>query len=112
MLVDEGTISRQALALKEALGEPAFLEVHPSDAQRLGLSDGETADVGTQAGTTTGLPVRITEDIAVGTAFVPFNNPGLQANTLLSGRFTALAQVTAGAASAAARSGPGEEGAA
>jgi NADH-quinone oxidoreductase subunit G len=96
LLVDEGTLSRQASALKEALGEPAFLEVHPDDAGRLGLTDGGTANVTTPAGTAAGLPVRVTEHIALGTAFVPFNNPGLAANTLLSGRFTTTATVTAG----------------
>jgi len=30
----------------------------------------------------------VTADVARGAAFVPFNNPGLRANTLLSGRFT------------------------
>jgi anaerobic selenocysteine-containing dehydrogenase len=96
LLVDEGTLSRQASALKEALGEPAFLEVHPDDAERLGLTDGGTANVTTPAGSAAGLPVRVTDGIARGTAFVPFNNPGLAANTLLSGRFTTTATVTAG----------------
>jgi NADH-quinone oxidoreductase subunit G len=98
LLIDEGTLSRQASALKEALGEPAFLEVHPTDAERLGLADGGTANVTTPAGGVTGLPVRVTEHIAVGTAFVPFNNPGLATNTLLSGRFTTTATITAGGA--------------
>jgi len=98
LLVDEGTLSRQAVALKEALGEPAFVEVHPDDAERLGLSDGGTATITTPAGSTGALPVRVTPNIAPGTAFVPFNNPGLQANTLLSGRFTATATLAPGAA--------------
>jgi NADH-quinone oxidoreductase subunit G len=98
LLIDEGTLSRQAVALKEALGEPAFVEVHPEDAERLGLSDGGTATVTTPAGSSDVLPVRVTPHIARGTAFVPFNNPGLQANTLLSGRFTAVATLAPGAA--------------
>jgi NADH-quinone oxidoreductase subunit G len=99
LLVDEGTLSRQAVALKEALGDPAFLEVHPDDAERLGLADGGTATVTTPAGTAAGLPVRVSDGIAKGTAFVPFNNPGLAANTLLSGRFTTTATITAGGGS-------------
>ncbi len=98
LLVDEGTLSRQAVALKEALGEPAFVEVHPEDAERLGLTDGGTATVTTPAGSSGALPVRVTPNVAPGTAFVPFNNPGLQANTLLSGRFTATATLAPGAA--------------
>ncbi len=96
LLVDEGTLSRQASALREALGEPAFCEVHPDDAERFGLTDGGTATVTTPAGTATGLLVRVIDGIAKGTAFVPFNNPGLAANTLLSGRFTTTATITAG----------------
>ena len=93
LLVDEGTLSRQATALKEALGEPAFVEVHPEDAERLGLADGGTATLTTAAGGVGGLPVRVTDRIAKGTAFVPFNNPGLPANTLLSGRLTTTATI-------------------
>jgi anaerobic selenocysteine-containing dehydrogenase len=74
--------------------------VHPEDAERLGLSDGGTATVTTSAGGVSGLPVRVTDGIARGTAFVPFNNPGLPANTLLSGRFTAMATITAPAGAA------------
>jgi hypothetical protein len=35
----------------------------------------------------------VTADVARGAAFVPFNNPGLRANTLLSGRFTTPARL-------------------
>ncbi|MFL5798699.1 MAG: NADH-quinone oxidoreductase subunit G [Actinomycetota bacterium] len=97
LLVDEGTLSRQAVAMKEALGEPAFVEVHPDDAERIGLADGGTATVTTPAGSSAALPVRVTPNIALGTAFVPFNNPGLQANTLLSGRLTTTATLSPGA---------------
>jgi hypothetical protein len=37
----------------------------------------------------------VTPHVAPGTIFVPFNQPGLPANTLLSGRFTAAVEVTA-----------------
>jgi NADH-quinone oxidoreductase subunit G len=97
LLVDEGTLSRQAVVLKDALGLPAFVEVHPDDAERLALTEGGTATVTTPAGSSGPLPVRVTKDIAPGTAFVPFNNPGLQANTLLSGRFTTTATLAPGA---------------
>jgi len=93
LLVDEGTLSRAAGALKEALEDDAFVEVHPDDAERLGLAEGGRATVATPAGSAA-LPVRISPEIARGTAFVPFNQPGLQANTLLAGRLTAVATVT------------------
>jgi hypothetical protein len=34
------------------------------------------------------LPVRVSAGVARGTAFVPFNQPGFRANTLLSGAHT------------------------
>jgi len=94
LLVDEGTLSRAAGALKAALEDDAFVEVHPDDAERLGLAGGGRAAVSTPAGSAS-LPVRVSSEIARGTAFVPFNQPGLQANTLLSGRLTAVATVAA-----------------
>ena len=94
LLVDEGVLSEDALELKKALEDEAFVEVHPDDAARLQLADGGRATVSTEAGAAT-LPVRVTAHIAAGSAFVPFNQPGLAANTLLSGRLTALVSVEA-----------------
>jgi NADH-quinone oxidoreductase subunit G len=92
LLVDEGRLSEGADELKAALQQQAFLELHVDDAERLGVVDGGPARGRTDAGAAT-LPVRVTEHIAKGAAFVPFNNPGLQANTLLSGSFTTAATV-------------------
>ena len=97
LLVDEGTLSRAAGALKQALEEDAFVEVHPDDAERLGLDDGGTATVTTSAGSAT-LPVRVTAHIAQGAVFVPFNQPGLEANELLQGRLTTTATLSPGGA--------------
>jgi NADH-quinone oxidoreductase subunit G len=90
LLVDEGRLLEGADELKAALGAPAAVEVHPEDAAALGLSDGGPARLRTQAGEAV-LPVAVTPGVVRGAAFVPFNNPGLRANTLLSGRFTAPA---------------------
>ena len=78
----------------EALEDRSVMELHPDDAQRLGLADGEPAQLRTEVGSAI-LPVRITPHIAVGTVFVPFNNPGLRANTLLSGSFTTTVTIEA-----------------
>jgi NADH-quinone oxidoreductase subunit G len=94
LLVDEGRLSERADELKEALEDEAFVEVHPDDAGPLGLADGARAVVRTDAGEAE-LPVRVTEYVAVGSVFVPFNNPGLRANMLLSGSFTATASLEA-----------------
>jgi predicted molibdopterin-dependent oxidoreductase YjgC len=100
LLVDEGRLSERADELKAALGEAAFVEIHPEDAQSLGLEDGDAVRVRTAAGEA-GLPLRVTAAVARGSAFVPYNQPGLQANTLLSGSFHTAARVEAAAAAEA-----------
>jgi anaerobic selenocysteine-containing dehydrogenase len=99
LLVDEGRLSEGADELKAALGEDAFVEVHPEDAEKQGLANGGRAVVRTDAGEAI-LPVRVTEHIAHGAVFVPFNQPGLQANGLLSGSFTTSARIEAAVAEA------------
>jgi anaerobic selenocysteine-containing dehydrogenase len=92
LLVDEGRLSAGADALKEALEEEPFAEVHPADAERLGLVEGAAARIRTSAGQAE-LPVRITEGIARGAVFVPYNQPGFAANTILSGRLITAASL-------------------
>jgi NADH-quinone oxidoreductase subunit G len=92
LLVDEGRLSVDADELKAALQEQPFVEVHPADAARLELKDGDRATVRTEAGHTE-LPVRITDGVAEGSTFVPYNQPGFRANTLLSGCFFTEATV-------------------
>jgi NADH-quinone oxidoreductase subunit G len=99
LLVDEGRLSERAHELKAALGGPPFIEVHPDDAAERRLADGTHAVVRTSAGEVE-LPVRVTEHIAKGAAFVPFNQPGFAANTMLAGSFTVAATVEAIEASA------------
>ena len=94
LLVDEGRQSEGAVELKAALEEAPFVEVNPQDAAERGLADGGSARVATDAGEAV-LPVRVTEGVAQGCVFVPFNQPGLAANTLLSGRFTAAVTLEA-----------------
>jgi NADH-quinone oxidoreductase subunit G len=92
LLVDDGRQTAGADTLKEALAEPPFVEVNPADAARLGLSDGDLGRVRTPAGEAN-LPVRVTEHVAAGAAFVPFNQPGFAANTILSGRTVTAAEI-------------------
>ncbi|HEY7400947.1 MAG TPA: molybdopterin dinucleotide binding domain-containing protein, partial [Actinomycetota bacterium] len=67
---------------------------HPADAAAAGILDGARAIVRTDAGSAE-LPARVTEAIARGAVFVPFNQPGLAANSLLSGTFVTSATVEA-----------------
>jgi anaerobic selenocysteine-containing dehydrogenase len=68
--------------------------VHPEDARSLGLEDGDAVRVRTAAGEAE-LPLRVTASVARGSAFVPYNQPGLRANTLLSGSFHTGARIEA-----------------
>jgi assimilatory nitrate reductase catalytic subunit len=88
LLIDEGRLTEDADELKQALEEPAFAELHPDDAASLGLADGVPVVLRTAAGEAT-LPLRVTTHIAPGTVFVPWNQPGCAANTLLMGALTA-----------------------
>jgi assimilatory nitrate reductase catalytic subunit len=102
LLVDEGRLSERADELKAALEDEPFVEVHSDDAAARGLGDGELARVRTAAGEVE-LPVRLTEHIAQGTVFVPFNQPGFAANAILAGSFSIAASLEpAGPAGAAA----------
>ncbi len=92
LLVDDGRLSERADELKAALGDEAFLEIHPSDAAVRGVTDGGRATVRTTAGQAE-LPVRVTDHVAEGAVFVPFNQPGFAANTILNGSFSIAAVV-------------------
>jgi NADH-quinone oxidoreductase subunit G len=86
LLVDEGALSVGADRLKDALEEPPFVEVHPSDASRLGITEGAAVRLRTAAGEAE-VPARVTDGIVPGCVFVPFNQPGLALNRLLTGSF-------------------------
>jgi len=97
LLVDEGRLSEGASELKAALEETPFAEVHPEDAEAHGLVDGGSVRLRTSSGEAV-VPVRVTEHVAAGSVFVPYDQPGLAANTLLAGRFTAAVELQAAAA--------------
>jgi NADH-quinone oxidoreductase subunit G len=87
LLIDEGRMRGDAPELARALEDEAVAELHPDDAAAAGLMDGGPVRLRTSAGSAT-LPVRVSPHIAPGTVFVPWNNPGLAANTLLDGAWT------------------------
>jgi NADH-quinone oxidoreductase subunit G len=94
LLVDEGRLSERSDELKAALEDEPFLEINPSDAAERGVTDGERARVRTAAGEAE-LTARVTDHVVEGAVFVPFNQPGFAANTILTGSFTVLAAVEA-----------------
>ncbi|HUF58864.1 MAG TPA: NADH-quinone oxidoreductase subunit NuoG [Actinomycetota bacterium] len=84
LLVDEGRLSERADELKAALAAPPFVEIHPDDAGD--VADGADVVLKTATGEVT-LRARVTEHVAQGSVFVPFNQAGCQANQLLDGDF-------------------------
>jgi NADH-quinone oxidoreductase subunit G len=99
LLVDEGRLLEGAAELKAALEADPFVEVNPEDAEKLRLAHGGRARLTTEAGSAE-VPVRVTPHVAAGAVFVPFNQPGLAANALLSGRFSTAVTVERAEASA------------
>jgi NADH-quinone oxidoreductase subunit G len=97
LLVDDGRLSVGAEELQATLGQEPFVELHPDDAERLGLSEGAAVRIRTQAGEAE-LPVRVSDGIEAGTAFVPWNQPGFRANALLSGTLVTPAAIEAAGA--------------
>ena len=81
------TMTRTALSpkLSSHLAEP-YLDIHPADAERLGLSRADLAEVRSPTGTAI-LRVRLTDDVAPGQVFAPMHWTG---ETAPSGRVDAL----------------------
>jgi NADH-quinone oxidoreductase subunit G len=109
MLVDEGRLSERADELKEALGGTPFVEIHPDDAAAAHVGDGDDLVLKTSAGEAT-LPARVTEHVAKGSVFVPFNQAGFQANRLFDGDFVTSVTVEPAAQLAEATAETGAEG--
>jgi NADH-quinone oxidoreductase subunit G len=73
-MFDDGVLMRHGPSIEHlAPGATAYLNF--DDARRLGLADGEQADVRTSQGSAR-LSVRIDPDLAHGVVYVPFNQPG------------------------------------
>ena len=109
LLVDEGRLSERADELKAALGERPFVEIHPDDAAAAHVGDGDDLILKTAVGEVT-LPARVTEHVAKGSVFVPFNQAGFQANRLLDGDFVTSVTVEPAAQLVEASAEAGAEG--
>jgi NADH-quinone oxidoreductase subunit G len=92
LLVDDGRQLEGAAELEAALGAGPFAEMNPEDAEKRGVAGAARVRLSTAAGEAE-VELRVTPHVAAGTVFVPFNQPGLAANALLSGRFTAAVEV-------------------
>jgi ferredoxin-nitrate reductase len=67
------TLTRTAKCEKLVRRDPGpFLEVHPDDAARLSVADGEVVQVSSRRGTVR-MPARLSEQVSPGTVFMPFH---------------------------------------
>lgn len=73
-MYDDGVLLRHGASLA-GLAPGASVFIHPDDARRLGLVEGDQADVKTNAGSAR-LDVRLDDSLAHGAVYVPFNQPG------------------------------------
>ena len=77
-----GTQTRRVKALTDIAPLP-FVEIHPSQAQRLGIADGEIVQIETRRGAAT-MTARLTTSIRPDTLFAPFHWPGAGRANLLT----------------------------
>ena len=76
-----GTMTRRTPNL--TLQPNESLDLHPHDAARLGLSDGESIEVTSRRGTVVA-PVHLTDDVSPGEVFLAFHFPDVATNLLTS----------------------------
>ena len=71
LLYDRGTLLRRSTWIQELVPD-AFVLVHPSDAEKFGLADGDQVSVVSARGRL-GLIVKISDEVVPGVAFAPLN---------------------------------------
>ncbi|HET7481952.1 MAG TPA: NADH-quinone oxidoreductase subunit NuoG [Actinomycetota bacterium] len=82
MIYDQGAMVSKSVALRKLQKKP-FVEMNDEDVKELGLADGDEV-VLEGAGNRASLKI-VVSDIARGCVFVPYDQDGLRANTLMSG---------------------------
>jgi formate dehydrogenase major subunit len=75
-----GTMTRRAKAL-DSISPTPFVDIHPDDAARLGLADGDAVRVESRRGTVV-VPARVTNRVDPGNVFIPFHYREAAANLL------------------------------
>ncbi|PWG61310.1 molybdopterin oxidoreductase family protein, partial [Spiribacter halobius] len=77
-----GVMTRRSRAL-DALAPEARVEVHPDDAGRLGIADGDWTRLTSRRGSVQ-VQAKVTDDVALGTLFLPMHFREAAANLLTS----------------------------
>jgi formate dehydrogenase alpha subunit len=86
-----GTMTRKSSAINQ-VSPTGFVEIHPDDAKRLGISDGLMVEVVTARGKVT-TPAKVTPDIGKGWLFMPFHFEEGPANMLTIDELDPLAKI-------------------
>jgi NADH-quinone oxidoreductase subunit G len=82
LLLDAASMLARADDLTRSTS-PAFVELHPEDAERLRVGDGITVEVDFGEDRVVKLPARVSGAVAPGCAFIPTNQPDLALGELL-----------------------------
>jgi formate dehydrogenase alpha subunit len=86
-----GTMSRRSEKLHNEVPE-AYVELHPDDAQRIGLGRDSRVRVGSRRGEIE-LAARVTDRITPGVVFIPFHFAEAAANALTNSAFDPIAKI-------------------
>jgi predicted molibdopterin-dependent oxidoreductase YjgC len=86
LLYDRGMLLRRSKPIENLVPE-AFIMVHPSDAEKLELSDGESVSVISPQGRLR-FTLKVSEEIVPGAAFAPANLSDAPLSVLLADRWT------------------------
>ena len=86
-----GTMTRKSAVINQ-VSPTGYVEIHPDDAERLAISNGENVEVITRRGTVT-TPARVTDNIAKGWLFMPFHFSESPANMLTNDALDPTAKI-------------------
>jgi formate dehydrogenase alpha subunit len=86
-----GTMTRVSPNL-DAEQKTGYVEIHPRDAEKLALQDGDTVNLTTRRGTIQA-PARISDQVKPGLLFVPFHFAENPANALTNSAFDPIAKI-------------------
>ncbi|MTV24388.1 NADH-quinone oxidoreductase subunit G [Nitriliruptoraceae bacterium ZYF776] len=92
LLLDRGTMLSGADDLLATARSP-WVGVHPSDAERMGIADGDEVEVSGN-GATLRLPAKVDHDVVPGVVFVPANSTDVSGRSLLGEDGTGDVEVT------------------
>jgi anaerobic selenocysteine-containing dehydrogenase len=76
-----GTMTRKTSAIEAVAGARPYVEIHPEDAGRLNIADGQRITVSSRRGSIT-IAARVTERPLRGMVFIPFHFKEAAANVL------------------------------